>query len=530
MAPIIATKVNRKSWYNVPEESRAALNSQAQTRMPEQLQKQLQREARALRRILSDQAFSRAAGAPLLSGNRVTLLRDATENYPAWLEAIRTAKRTIHFESYIIHGDEVGWQFYEALAAKVREGVHVRLIYDWMGALGRAYRDFWHALKSSGVEVRCFNPPRLDSPLGWLRRDHRKMLSVDGRVGFVTGLCVGKEWVGDPERGIEPWRDTGVQIQGPAVADLERAFAQMWGLLGPPIPADDLANEVPMEAEGGVALRIVASYPNTGSLYRFDQLLGALARKTIWLTDAYFLGTAPYIQALRAAAMDGVDVRLLLPRTSDIPIIRTLSRSGYRSLLEAGVRLFEWEGPMLHAKTAVADGRWARVGSTNLNIASWLGNWELDVVIEDEGFGREMEEMYLADLGHSTEIVLKEKLKVIPNLSLSRPMPMAERPQHRKRVEGSAGHAVAGLLRVGNTVGAAITSRRALGPAEVGGMFLAAILFLGLAFVGAMWPRTIAIPGVVFAVWVALALLIRVYRLYRKRGQQEASSGPVEGP
>jgi cardiolipin synthase len=195
--------------------------------MNEEILKQLQREARVSGRILSDQAFSRVAGAPLVPGNTVRLLRDATENYPAWLEAIRSAKRTIHFESYIVHGDEVGWQFCEAFAAKVRESVHVRLIYDRMGALGHAYRRFWRSLEKMGIEVRCFNPPRLDSPLGWLRRGHRKMLSVDGRVGFVTDLCLGRQWVGDSERGIEPWRDTGVQVNGPAVADIEHAFAEM---------------------------------------------------------------------------------------------------------------------------------------------------------------------------------------------------------------------------------------------------------------------------------------------------------------
>jgi cardiolipin synthase len=287
----------------------------------------------------------------------------------------------------------------------------------------------------------------------------------------------------------------------------------MWALLGPPIPTDDLVDQTATEPEGDVSLRIVASYPNSGSLYRFDQLIGALARKTIWLTDAYFLGTAAYIQALRAAAMDDVDVRLLLPRTSDIPIVRTLSRAGYRTLLEAGVRIFEWDGLMLHAKTAVADSRWARVGSTNLNIASWLGNWELDVVVENEGFGRQMEQMYLNDLKHSTEIVLTARQKV------HRAFQSAPRPNHSKSAEGSAGHAVTGLLRVGNTVGAAITSRRALGPAEVGGMFIAAALLLCMALVGALWPRTIAIPAVVFTVWVALALLVRVYRLYIKRDQ-----------
>jgi cardiolipin synthase len=179
-------------------------------------------------RALADQAFSRAAGAPLIPGNRVRVLRDATENYPAWLDAIESANRHIHFESYVIHADDVGQQFADALAAKARQGVRVRLIYDWLGALGAASFRFWKPLRHAGVEVRRFNPPTLDSPFGWLSRDHRKMLSVDGRIAFVTGLCVGRDWTGDPGRNIEPWRDTGVVIEGPAVVDIEQAFATMW--------------------------------------------------------------------------------------------------------------------------------------------------------------------------------------------------------------------------------------------------------------------------------------------------------------
>jgi cardiolipin synthase len=160
-------------------------------------------------RELADQAFSRAAGAPLIGGNSVRLLKDARENYPAWLAAIGAAKLHVHFESYIIHEDDAGERFADALIAKAREGVRVRLIYDWMGGFGKTSRKFWNHLRSSGVEVRCYNPPRLDSPLGWLSRDHRKMLSVDGQVGFITGLCVGRMWEGIPEKKIEPWRDTG---------------------------------------------------------------------------------------------------------------------------------------------------------------------------------------------------------------------------------------------------------------------------------------------------------------------------------
>ena len=463
-------------------------------------------------RALADQAFSRAAGAPLVPGNKVRVLRDATENYPAWLEAIRSAQKRIHFESYIIHSDDVGAEFAEALAGKAREGVSVRLVYDWLGALGAASYQFWKPLRCAGVEVRCFNPPHLDSPLGWLSRDHRKMISVDSRIAFITGLCVGRQWVGDARRGIEAWRDTGVAIEGPAVVDVEQAFATTWATLGTPIPD----TEIPLGREsipsaGDVALRIVASMPNIAGIYRLDQFIAAIARRSIWLTDAYFLGTTPYVEALKAAAMDGVDVRLVVPRASDIPGIRAVSRAGFRGLLEAGVRIFEWRGPMMHAKTAVADGRWARVGSTNLNLASWVGNWELDVVAEDERFSKEMENMYLQDLAHTVEIVLQKKSKVRPVDG------RAENPPAPKAASGSAGRAAAGVLRIGNAVAAAITDRRVLGPAEARIMFSAACLLLPLTVVAILWPRVVAVPVAALSGWLAISLLIRARRLRARR-------------
>jgi cardiolipin synthase len=465
-------------------------------------------------RALADQAFSRAAGAPLVPGNKVSVLRDATENYPAWLEAIRSAESRIHFESYIIHSDDVGRQFAEALAAKAREGVRVRLIYDWLGALGAASYRFWKPLRHAGVEVRCFNPPRLDSPLGWLSRDHRKMLSVDSRIAFITGLCVGRRWVGDPHRNIEPWRDTGVAIEGPAVVDIEQAFATMWATLGSPIAEEELPHErEAIPAAGDVALRVVASMPNIAGVYRLDQLISAIARRSIWLTDAYFVGTTPYVEALKAAAMDGVDVRLLVPRASDIPVMRAVSRAGFRGLLEAGVRIFEWDGPMVHAKTAVADGRWARVGSTNLNLASWIGNWELDVIAEDERFSQKMENMYLQDLDHSIEIVLREKRKVRPAAEQTGNGPL------QKTASGSAGRAAAGVLRIGNAVGAAITNHRVLGPAEARIMFSVSWLLLLLAVVAILWPRVLAVPIAVLGGWMAISLLIRAYRLRGSRNE-----------
>ena len=457
---------------------------------------------------LIEHAFARASGAPLVPGNDVILLKDAAQNYPAWLAAIEAARRTIHFESYIIHDDETGERFAQALMARARAGVRVRLIYDWLGALGKTSRRFWRQLRAAGVEVRCCNPPSLVSPVTWLSRDHRKMLAVDGQIAFVTGLCVGRHWVGDPARGIEPWRDTGIGVRGPAVADLERAFARMWALTGQAMPAAEMPARESMAAAGDVSLRVIASMPGTAELYRLDQFIAAAARRTLWLTDAYFVGTTAYVQSLRGAARDGVDVRLLVPGSTDIWILRGLSRAGYRPLLEAGVRVYEWNGTMLHAKTAVADGRWARVGSTNLNLQSWIGNWELDVAVEDERFAARMEEMYLADLGRATEITLTDRARVVKS---------GGTPRGPARQRGSAGRAAAGAVSIGSAVGAAMTGRRALGPAEARIMGVAGLVLLVLGLLASIWPRVIAAPLAVIALWLAVSLLVRAWTLHRER-------------
>lgn len=469
-------------------------------------------------RSLADRAFSRAAGAPLVADNCVRLLIDAKENYPAWLDAIASAKHYIHFESYILHEDDAGWKFANALIAKAKEGVRVRLIYDWMGGFGKASRSFWKHLRDNGVDVRCYNPPRFDSPFNWVSRDHRKTLTIDGRIGFVTGLCVGRMWVGDPEKKLDPWRDTGIELRGPALSDLENAFAHVWAMIGPSLPSDEVADRESIDKAGDVELRVVASEPATTGMFRLDQLVAALARNQLWLTDAYYAGTTTYVQALCAAARDGVDVRLLVPSGTDIPILRPLSRAGYRPLLEAGVRVFEWKGTMLHAKTAVADSNWARVGSTNLNIASWFGNLELDVVVEDESFARQLSEMYLKDLENSIEVVLDERYKVRRTEKLPR------RTSMTTSGGGSAGRAAAGAIRLSNAVGAAFTNRRVLEPVEARLMVMAGVLLLALAILFGIFPRALAYPLVTLFAWIALALLYRGYRLY-KLGRQQTEPG-----
>jgi cardiolipin synthase A/B len=452
--------------------------------------------------------FSRASGAPLREGNVVRLLKDAAENYPAWLNAIRAARRTVHFEMYIIHEDDQGELFADALLRKASEGVEVRLLYDWMGGFGKTSHSFWNRLRAGNVDVRCYNPPRFEHPLGWLSRDHRKTISVDGTVSFVTGLCIGRAWAGDPARHVDPWRDTGIEVRGPAVADIEAAFADAWSAAGEPLH-DEVLGETPPPA-GDVPLRVVATVPNTAGLFRVDQLVAAMARNTLWLTDAYYAGTAPYVEALRMAARDGVDVRLLVPGASDIPLIRPFSRAGYRPLLEAGVRVYEWNGSMIHAKTAVADGRWARVGSTNLNIASWLGNRELDVLVEDERFARQMEEMFLQDLANATEIVLERNRVRAPGAPKGR--------QHPATSGGSSGGRVAaGAVRVGNTMAAAITNTRVLESVEANIALTASAILGGLAALAFIYPRGIAYPLGAFAAWLAVAITFRGVDLYRKR-------------
>jgi cardiolipin synthase len=494
---------------------------------------------------LLDQAFTRAAGASLVAGNAVQLLRDGAQNYPQWLRAIRGAQHHICFENFIFYEDEVGAEFSSALIERAQSGVQVRVVYDWLGCLGKASRHFWRPLIAAGVKVRCFNSPRAAHPIQWLQRDHRKLLTADGEVGFITGLCVGKHWRGDPQRGIAPWRDTGVEIRGPALSDMDGAFAEVWAASVPVIGSSGIVSSEdfqpfiplpsPRDAAGDVALRVVATTPGTLAVLRLDQLIAAAARRTLWLTDAYFAGIPPYIQALRAAAMDGVDVRLLVPGATDITVLRPLSQAGYRPLLEAGVRVFEWKGSMLHAKTAVADGRWARVGSSNLNIASWVGNYELDALVEDRGFAGQMEQMFESDVAESTEIVLRRDRR---RLRAAMANSLRGHALHRRHEDtaadspegqgGRAGRAAAGALRLGRTVGAALTEQRVLAPTEAKIVAVVAVVALGLAVCAVLWPWLAAIPVALFLGWASLVLFTRALSLRRERQRRGLPQARIE--
>ena len=476
-------------------------------------------------RLFAEQALSRSAGAPLIGGNAVELLIDAQAHYDAWLAAIEGARRHVFLENYIIRDDRIGRAFRDALVERAQAGVFVAVIGDWVGCLGQSRSSFWKPLREAGGQVRIYNPPRFGSSFGWVSRDHRKVLVVDGEKGFLSGVCLSEKWLGDPDRNVPPWRDTGVALRGPAVAEIELAFVDSWREAGEPLPDDERVQPIVNPDAGDVSLRVIATHPSTAGMYRLDQMVAAMARKTLWLTDAYFVGVAPYVQALSAAARDGVDVRLLVPGTSDIPMVAGMSRSGYRPLLKAGIRVFEWNGSMLHAKTAVADNRWARVGSSNLNIASWLSNREIDVAIEDAGFATQLAERYEADLENATEILLRGKRWRSGNERLRSRSPRPPRPRH---TGGSSSRAAAGALRIANTVGAAITQHRVLGDTETGPLLAGAVTACVLTIVAILWPAVIAWPLALIGAWFAINLSVSWWTLRRKRKQSPPDPEPPE--
>jgi cardiolipin synthase A/B len=346
-------------------------------------------------------AINRAAGGRPVPGNAVQLLIDGPNAYRAMLEVIGQATRWVHFENYIIRSDAAGWRFAERLAARAREGVKVRVLYDWLGSIGTA-RGFWNYLRKAGVEVRTFHPPQLVDVVTNVSRNHRKLVVADGTQAVLGGLCIGCEWTGENHTGGQPWRDTAVKVHGPAAALLDQSFASVWQMTGTAVPSDDVAGVV--EPQGNAEVRVISGEPGRERAYRVIELLAAGSVERLWITDAYLVAPPRLFQALRDSARDGVDVRLLVPGSSDLPLIRNLSRIGYRDLLRSGVRIYEWDGPMLHAKSIVCDDRWVRIGSSNLNPSSLLGNYELDVLIEDSSLAEAMEGQFRRDMARSREV------------------------------------------------------------------------------------------------------------------------------
>ena len=361
------------------------------------------------------------AGSPLTTGNRVRLLRDGPETYRAMLAAIEGARDHIHMETYIFDDDEVGQRFAAALIAKQRAGVQVNLIRDSVGTLFTPSTLFVQ-MQDSGIQVLEFNPVNpLALRKGWEvnQRDHRKLLIVDGKTAFLGGINIsGVYSSGSFKSHPRPkkdatgaaalaWRDTDLQLQGPVVAELQKLFLAVWAeQKGDVLEVRDWFPQP--AAQGHEVVRAIGSSPGEAFSVIYATLLSAIgsAESHIYITNAYFAPDPQLLDALEGAAARGVDVRLILPSETDSWLVFHAGRGYYGRLLRAGVKIYERRGRVLHSKTALIDGVWATVGSTNLDWRSFLHNHELNAVVLGSEFGSQMQAMFQSDLAQSNAVSL----------------------------------------------------------------------------------------------------------------------------
>lgn len=361
-------------------------------------------------------ALWRIAAADVSSGNQVRILREGPQIFDEMIEAIEAAKKSVAFEMYIYRRDEVGQRFRDALAAAAKRGVRVRVLLDWVGRMG-CPRRFFDPLVQAGAEVVYFNPPGFRRWLGLIPRDHRKVMVIDDHMGITGGFGIGVEWKsGVLKRRRSPWRDTAVRIDGEAARFLADAFDDMWLRAGARFKKIRRHHRHVVRAARGahfdpsvhppVLVGIIEGVPLRLRVSRALQLQALAAQEKIWIASAYFMPSWSEIEALAGAARDGVDVRVLVPSRYDHPWLRTLTTRFYRQLLRNGVKLWEWEGEMMHAKSSVIDSRWVRIGSTDFNPLGVAINYEIDVIIEDAALAHEAEQMFLEDLQQSKQITL----------------------------------------------------------------------------------------------------------------------------
>ncbi|MDA8243166.1 MAG: phospholipase D-like domain-containing protein [Elusimicrobia bacterium] len=357
-----------------------------------------------------DKDWRRYCAAPqeAVEGNEVELLRGGEEAFPAMFDAVRGAGKYVLLEFYSFADDSAGRSFAALLREKARSGVEVRLVYDSIGSI-LTDRKFFLELAAAGVKVAEFRPVIYWKPYwNWIKRDHRKTVSVDGRRAFVGGFNI-TESDAPGSMGGRGWTDTQVRLSGPAVADVERLFWESWaastmvaGVHEPPLPLP-----VPERAGSKRALVVSAGgIRNVRSIRRSYRHAIDQAERYIYITNAYFLPDRQVLRRLTAAAERGVDVRIIAPKETDHPYVRWASWAIFRRLLERGVKVYEWQGSILHSKTAVIDGVWSSVGSHNLDHRSLQYNLEVNVNVYDRGFGAEMAKSFREDLKNSRAVTL----------------------------------------------------------------------------------------------------------------------------
>lgn len=347
----------------------------------------------------------KATGLPASAGNCVTLLTGAEEAFQRLEEAIRAAQHSIWAEYYIIRRDETGARFLELLRERALAGVEVKLIYDAFGSM-RIDAAGLRAIDAAGGRTAAFLPLNpLRRRWAFHLRNHRKLVVVDGKIAFTGGMNVGNEYSGRVRRkGVRPFRDTLMELQGPAVLDLAHVFAEDWvfaaesSIQDPPLPG-------PL-CQPGVQVAVIPSGPDQPRNATSDVYFSTVsrARERVWLQTPYFVPDTPVLQALTTAAMRGVDVRIIIPAKPDVLAVRSSTRFYYPELLASGVRVFEYRSSMIHAKTLLVDRRVSLVGSANVDFRSLRLNFEVSSVMVDEAFCSDLAGRFLADQGQCVEV------------------------------------------------------------------------------------------------------------------------------
>lgn len=344
----------------------------------------------------------------VFSGNKIRILRDGKETYPAMLEAIAGAKRFINLETYIIASDRTGWRFAKALAEKAKSGVEVNFMFDAIGGW-EVSPEFLAFLQESKIRVVEFHPIAPWRPKwGWHNRDHRKILVIDGEIGFTGGINLSDDYA-PYEEGGGGWRDTHCRVEGPLVRELNRLFFDIWRRGGgPPLDGKKHLFEIhSTEGQLGCVLDNEA-FRNRRKIRRAYLQALRKATKTIRITNAYFIPDHGILGEIKKARKRGVEVEVMVPGESDVRVVWYASRALYHRLLSWGVKLYELQKTMLHAKTAVIDGLWSTIGSCNIDHRSFRNNLEANVLVLDEAFGKSMDEMFAEDKKSCTEIVLAD--------------------------------------------------------------------------------------------------------------------------
>ncbi len=357
-----------------------------------------------------------SGGARLIAGSKITLLNDGPETFAAMLAAIEQARNHVNFETYTLGDGEVGQRFATALIRKAAAGVQVNLLYDAVGSLG-IDNDFLRQLRDAGITVKAFQTIMDLRLWRFNQRDHRKILVVDGSIGFIGGVNISADYLDQsvPAAGAEisredkGWRDIHTRIEGPVVAELQRTFLHTWLNAGCRTDANVRYFPDIMPAGAMCAAIIVADRLDVESRILDSQIAAVqIAKQKVWITQAYFVPHLEFVDALAASARRGVDVRILLPGFTDSALVLHASHAHFAALLQAGVKLFQYQPALLHAKAMVVDGIWATVGSSNIDLRSLELNNEANVVVVDAAFAAAMEQLFVTDQAHSKQVVPAE--------------------------------------------------------------------------------------------------------------------------